>query len=268
VFRDLAIRGATRLASRPILRHVNEAMLRLAIRGLGFECSYGTPISFQEQRFLRRIAQTIRDSPTVFDVGANLGFYSSAVRKAFPGARIFAFEPNVALHAELRRRTAGSSTQIVAAALGEGNGTASLFTSAGATGANLGSLSSEVVQHTSSKFGIGGFAARDVAVRSLDSFASDAGIDRIDLLKIDTEGHERAVLAGASQLIRERGIRFIQMEFNECSVFSRVQFRDLADALPGYRIGRLLYSGEVLPLRYDPKWCESYHYQLLVAEPE
>ena len=54
-----------------------------------------------------------------------------------------------------------------------------------------------------------------VKVSSLDCFCKDQNIDRIDVLKIDTEGHELEVLKGAVNLLSSRKIRYIYAEFNE-----------------------------------------------------
>jgi len=42
-----------------------------------------------------------------------------------------------------------------------------------------------------------------VRVETLDDIAAKEGVEYIDFLKIDTEGHELAVLSGASRLLRE-----------------------------------------------------------------
>jgi hypothetical protein len=46
-----------------------------------------------------------------------------------------------------------------------------------------------------------GYEALRVPLRSLDSLAAEHGLDRLDLIKIDVEGHERQVLDGAAALL-------------------------------------------------------------------
>jgi hypothetical protein len=41
----------------------------------------------------------------------------------------------------------------------------------------------------------------DVPVTTLDGFSREAGLERLDLIKIDVEGHEESVLRGASDVI-------------------------------------------------------------------
>jgi hypothetical protein len=57
--------------------------------------------------------------------------------------------------------------------------------------------------------------ATRVAVLTLDEETERLGIDRIDMIKIDVEGYEPKVLAGARRLLREGRIRAILCEFNE-----------------------------------------------------
>ena len=51
-----------------------------------------------------------------------------------------------------------------------------------------------------------------VDVDTIDLFCADNAIDCIDLLKIDVEGFEPQVLAGADRMLRESKIRFVYAE--------------------------------------------------------
>ena len=57
--------------------------------------------------------------------------------------------------------------------------------------------------------------ATEATVALFDSEAERLNIDHIDLLKIDVEGYEPRVLAGATRLLKERRIRAVLCEFNE-----------------------------------------------------
>jgi hypothetical protein len=47
----------------------------------------------------------------------------------------------------------------------------------------------------------GGEEYTEIEVRTLDSVLTESGVDRIDLIKIDVEGHEPAVLNGARETL-------------------------------------------------------------------
>ncbi len=107
-----------------------------------------------------------------------------------------------------------------------------------------------------------------VDVIDLDTFVAENDISQIDLLKIDTEGHELEVLKGASNLLRENRVRAIQFEFNEMNVVSGVFFRDFYQLLPNYKFYRMLRDG-LSPLgSYSPLWCELFAFQNIVALPD
>jgi FkbM family methyltransferase len=139
----------------------------------------------------------IRPGMCVVDVGANAGIFTlMAARLAGEGGSVHAFEPsprdrarllanvstngltNVHVHAEALGRAAGKATLEVAGSDHPGHNT------------------------------IGGFAytadkrAGSIAVdvMSLDEFAR--GLGRLDLLKVDVEGSETAVLQGARESLR------------------------------------------------------------------
>jgi hypothetical protein len=50
---------------------------------------------------------------------------------------------------------------------------------------------------------------------TLDAFCAAGGVDAIDLLKIDTEGHDLSVLRGASGMLAGGRVGFILTEFNQ-----------------------------------------------------
>ncbi len=67
----------------------------------------------------------------------------------------------------------------------------------------------------------------DVSVKTLDDYAAQANVERIDLLKLDVEGWEWRALKGASRLLAEQRIGSVLFEFSQCNVFTRTFFYDL-----------------------------------------
>ena len=127
------------------------------------------------------------------DVGAALGSYTWVLnRKA---RRVIAFEPGAKHHAHIRAALLGSHVTLTRAAVGKTSGTAELFTPEQTNdGRHMATLSvfNPVTQTPK-------VVRESVDVISLDIFLethleNDA---RVDLRKIDVEGFECAVLAGA-----------------------------------------------------------------------
>ena len=54
----------------------------------------------------------------------------------------------------------------------------------------------------------------EIKLTSLDHEAHSRGWERIDLLKIDVQGHEPAVLEGASDLLKRQAISCLFIEIN------------------------------------------------------
>ena len=71
----------------------------------------------------------------------------------------------------------------------------------------------------------------EVELRTLDQVAGELGLARIDLLKVDVEGHELPVLKGARGLLDAGAIEAVQFEFGERSLYSRTFLRDFFELL-------------------------------------
>lgn len=89
----------------------------------------------------------------------------------------------------------------------------------------------------------------------LDTLAKHAGEQCVDVLKIDVEGHEMAVLEGAGKKLSEIGI--IQFEFGESQLNSKNSFRDFWDVLKEFRVFRCVVDGLYLIPKYS-HWLERY----------
>lgn len=153
-----------------------------------------------EMRELRRLLP--RRPGVVIDVGANRGYYSYALRRL--GQRVISFEPDQAYEKRLRALL-GSRARIETVALSSSAGTGVMRIPyiGGAYGGSLGSLSDLAVpdEIVSSSY--------DVELSTLDSY----GFDDVAFIKIDVEGHEEAVLAGADDtLIRTKPVLLIEIE--------------------------------------------------------
>ena len=160
---------------------------------------------------LRALRPHVGDDAWCFDVGANIGLYSLGLSGLAPRGRVFAFEPSPGsaefLRANLRSNKA-ENVEVFAAALADHEGTISFhdvpFFTAGSFTAEEGSwLGSEAV----------GSTLVDVPCTTLDAFVEEHAVERVDVLKIDVEGAELAVLeGGATSLAAHRPT--VVMEFN------------------------------------------------------
>jgi FkbM family methyltransferase len=183
------------------------------------------------------------------DVGAYVGYYTLIAAHANPTGRVFAFEPLPTIHKRLIRNIELNqikNVECVPVAAGETDREASFF-HIDAELPTSSSLSFEFMRPT------GDLVSSSVQVTTLDRFAADRGITRIDLLKIDTESTECSVLRGmAKTLERDRPDVF-------CEVLQgRADQAGLAELLGplGYRYYLLTPEG---PIERDhieghPEW--------------
>lgn len=148
------------------------------------------------------MARLVRRWPDTFlDVGANTGFYSLLAVTAHRRARAIAFEPVPEivelLRANLAANPQGRRVEVRAMAIGEHAGTADL---------HLPPAQPDGTVETSASLdpGFKGTIARVVQVEAdtLDGAWATAGRPEVSVVKVDVEGAEPTVLAGATELVQ------------------------------------------------------------------
>ena len=151
-------------------------------------------------------------APIVFDIGANVGLYIKAFNKSQnkPGA-VLAFEPSSYVYSILKLTLARfKNVTCYQLAFDSKNGQATLNTPLKKSGSmRIG------IAHIGNTF-TGDYQKEVVETRTLDSFVKEIGQERIDLIKIDVEGAEFAILQGAKTILKK--IRpFWYVEISEAS---------------------------------------------------
>jgi FkbM family methyltransferase len=143
------------------------------------------------------LARLLRPGMTVFDVGANVGFTAVlAAKQVLPGGRVICFEPLLQNAEQIHhnsRLNAFSGIDVRVEALGSQDGEAEFTLSQSPTWGRLAEAGPTPQASGTIR----------VNVRSLDSIRAREGIALPDLIKMDVEGAEADVLAGATRLLAE-----------------------------------------------------------------
>src|SRR3569833_3622811 len=142
------------------------------------------PNHFERELWL--VSKLSDNASTSIDVGANMGTYSYYMKKF--SKKVIVFEPNTDLWPHLRRLL-GSDCQFECVALSAQCSSSTLRIDPGNTGVST----IEEKNDLSCVVEKSAMTSRIVETRTLDSYE----FSNVSLIKIDVEGHEEAVVAGA-----------------------------------------------------------------------
>jgi FkbM family methyltransferase len=165
---------------------------------------------------------------------------------------IHAFEPGTTSFEALQKNTSHlRDLKLNHFGLGAAPAEMTLYSSE--PGSALASLTKRRLDHFKRKSDDPGTThSETVRIDTLDAYCEREMIDHIDLLKIDVEGHELDVLAGAMRMLEGGKIRYLTFEFGGCNIDTRTFFQDywyFFKKFPTAQIFRLTPSGFLLPIR-------------------
>jgi FkbH-like protein/FkbM family methyltransferase len=185
-----------------------------------YETDYLYREIFEEECYLRHGVR-LRDGATVVDIGANIGIFSLFVMSRVPGARIYAFEPAPAAYELLKANCEayGDSARVFNAGVADQPGTASftfydkssVFSGFHADAADDRRAIEAVVRsvltdHSPTDEDIAALTAErlrntthECRLTTVSELIREEGLERIDLLKVDAEKSELAIVEGIAE---------------------------------------------------------------------
>jgi len=187
------------------------------------------------------LARSGETNPVCFDVGANVGDWTLALLKQWrqskvPKIRVHDFEPCEStrrlLTERIGREDQDGTVTIVPFALSDFSGRQTFYVIGAGAGRN-------------SLYPVGECSVQEVETLTLDDYCRRAGVERIALLKIDTEGHDMCVIEGGKGLLTDRRISVVQFEYNHLWVSARHYLKDVFEfAGPlGYNVAKITPAG-------------------------
>ena len=158
----------------------------------------------QERQFLRKLVEIGYRPTIVFDVGASTGIWSEMIATVLPGARFELFEPlagypkySTGLEDRLRRMGCLHLNEV---ALGEENGEQLMCVADGLYGSSLRDRGS--IPETLERI--------PVSVCRLDDIVTENRLPWPDIVKIDCQGAEDAIIRGGIQTLSHADVLFLE----------------------------------------------------------
>lgn len=157
-------------------------------------------------------------TPTLIDLGGNIGAWSLEFKKVYPESEIYILEPSPAAFEKLVSNTKNlKNINVYNLAVDIENGTRLLHSDQ--PGSGMASLYERNLDH----FGIEIQSTESVECIKIDDFIQQNEITP-NCLKIDIEGHELSILRSVSSIGQK--FRVILFEFGGCNIDSQTYFRE------------------------------------------
>ena len=170
----------------------------------------------------------INYNPLIFDVGANNGQSVENFKKIYPEAKFHCFEPNPDVWNILDKNYKDNKnvvTNIIAVSDQIGTNKFHIYANSKHSSFNKLIPNHQYTKERSKTFNLkeSEYLKKivDVKTITLDKYCEENNVNHIDILKIDTEGHDEKVLAGAKNLIKENKISIIKVELRFSEVYEK-----------------------------------------------
>ena len=192
----------------------------------------------------------LRPGGVALDIGANIGMFSVTMGRLCDSALIFSFEPAQKTYERLLRNLRRNALANVVAehrAMGKQAGMVRL-----AVDPKSSAISRIALDHEGEERGR---TFEVVPCTTIDDFCAERGIEALDFVKIDVEGAEPQVLAGAAGMLGRRAIRCLLIEICPGTLAAMGSHpRELADLVHSfdyrfYAIGAGGETGQELTIR-------------------
>ncbi len=214
----------------------------------------------------RVIKDLLKQGDVFFDIGACVGTFSLiAANIVKASGRVYAFEPVLKHFERLKRNIALNGFEnilLFKLALSDKNGGGKIFIPK-TLNTGMASLSANNMQWAD-------YEVEEVELKKLDNFVKEQDVKRIDIIKIDVEGHELAVIKGAINSINKFKPRII-MEVNRGFLQkAKVRAEEFVRFFKeyDYRLYRIDHDYKEYNLKPIEREKDFYEHQNVMAAPD
>lgn len=242
---------------RKFFYNFNQIILKLSLKSLGYQ-NFGNHKFTGEEAFIKSIKKF---NPKIcVDVGAHKGNYSKLLIKEL-NCKVISFEPNKFCFEELKKLKKFYKTKLYPFNNAITNKNKKVFLHYGSELSQLASLDKNLSKISFVK----DFNKKKMIVKGITIdhfFKKNSNLTKkIDLIKIDTEGHEFEALIGAKKTISKYKPNFIQIEFNWHQLYKNKTLLSFKKLLKNYQIYRILPLNGSL-IKIDPNRPENNIFHL------
>ena len=176
----------------------------------------------------------LEDCRVVFDVGANEGKWTEEVLRMKSNLEVHCFEPSPSIFARLQQRLRFPNVHLVQKGLSADEEERAFFPEEISVYQGFG-----VGHTTTTRTGV---VTETVSLTTLSNYIKENNVQRVDLMKLDVEGHELQVLRGGLTDFKTGRIKRLYFEYHGTFIKSGIFLRDIFMLFEGldYRFYKLM----------------------------
>lgn len=191
-----------------------------------------------EKNTIRHVLKNLKKTDTFVDVGTNIGAYTLNISKHLTAGKVISFEPSPKALSFLEENielNSFTNITVVKKGLSNKKETATLYFP------SLTTASINKFQDSDQK--------SEIELTTLDDYCEENGVENIDILKIDIEGHEFKCLEGARRIIEKSKTMMLIMEIDDNCVNVGMEKKELFDYVVAMGFRAFLPKGYPLGMK-------------------
>ena len=208
-------------------------IIKAIFRAFGLELTKKSTVenAFELQQ---KIVGNPKEPITIFDVGAHVGNISLKYNELFPNSRVYSFEPFPESFKSLNQNTLQhKNIKPFNKGLGEYVGTSKFHSNIHEQTNSILATHEEGNSNWGNKNMLQTKEILDIELTTIDQIVEEEKIEKIDILKMDVQGAEYQVMAGAKKTIEKGMISLIYTEIITIPTYENQQ--ELDEALKMFR---------------------------------